>query len=145
MAGTFGYELDPAKLTEEERKEVGRQIAFFHRVEDLVREGDYYRLSGMENCRFTAWQSVSADRERSLFTLVLTEPEGNPVPLHVRLKGLDPAQRYRLAVTEYAGCLYRGEEKLPESLSGAALMYGGLTFPRLYGDYPSVQILLEAE
>ena len=145
MAGTFGYELDPAKLTEEERKEVGKQIAFFHRIEDLVREGDYYRLSGMENCRFTAWQSVSADRERSLFTLVLTEPEGNPVPLHVRLKGLDPAQRYRLAVTEYTGCLYRGEEKLPELLSGAALMYGGLTFPRLYGDYPSVQILLEAE
>ena len=111
----------------------------------IVREGDYYRLTGMENGRFTAWQSVSADRDRSLFTLVLTEPEGNPVPLHIRLKGLDPEKQYRLTATEYAGCLYRGEEKLPELLSGAALMYGGLTFPRLYGDYPSVQILLEVE
>jgi len=145
MAGTFGYELDPAKLSEEERQEVRRQIAFFHRVEDLVREGDHYRLGAMEKERFTAWQFVSGDREKSLFTLVLTEPEGNPRPLHVRLKGLDPEKRYRLAATEYAGRLYSGEEKLPEALSGAALMYGGLTLPRLYGDYPSVQILLEAE
>ena len=145
MAGTFGYELDPAKLSEEERQEVRRQIAFFHRVEDLVREGDHYRLGAMEKDRFTAWQFVSEDREKSLFTLVLTEPEGNPKPLHVRLKGLDPEKRYRLAATEYAGRLYSGEEKLPEALSGAALMYGGLTLPRLYGDYPSVQILLEAE
>ena len=76
---------------------------------------------------------------------MLTEPEGNPLPLHVRLKGLNPEKRYRLAATEYAGCLSLGDEKLPEVLSGAALMYGGLTLPRLYGDYPSVQILLEAE
>ena len=145
MAGTFGYELDPAKLSEEERQEVRRQIAFFHRIEDLVREGDYYRLTAMEKERFTAWQFVSEDKEKSLFTLVLTEPEGNPHPVHVRMKGLKPEKRYRLAATEYAGCLYRGDEKLPEVLSGAALMYGGLTLPRLYGDYPSVQILLEAE
>ena len=145
MAGTFGYELDPAKLSEEERREVRRQISFFHRVEDLVREGDHYRLGAMEKERFTAWQFVSEDREKSLFTLVLTEPEGNPRPLHVRLKGLNPEKRYRLAETEYAGCLYRGNEKLPEVLSGAALMYGGLTLPRLYGDYPSVQILLKTE
>ena len=145
MAGTFGYELDPAKLSEEERQEVRRQIAFFHRIEDLVREGDYYRLTAMEKERFTAWQFVSDDKEKSLFTLVLTEPEGNPRPVHVRMKGLKPEKKYRLAATEYAGCLYRGDEKLPEVLSGAALMYGGLTLPRLYGDYPSVQILLEAE
>ena len=145
MAGTFGYELDPAKLSEEERQEVRRQIAFFHRIEDLVREGDYYRLTAMEKERFTAWQFVSEDKEKSLFTLVLTEPEGNPHPVHVRMKGLEPEKRYRLVATEYAGCLYRGDEKLPEVLSGAALMYGGLTLPRLYGDYPSVQILLEAE
>ena len=99
----------------------------------------------MEMKRFTAWQFVSEDKEKSLFTLVLTEPEGNPLPLHVRLKGLDPEKHYHLAAAEYAGCLYRGDEKLPDVLSGAALMYGGLTLPRLYGDYPAVQILLEAE
>ena len=93
MAGTFGYELDPAKLSEEERQEVRRQIAFFHRIEDLVREGDYYRLTAMEKERFTAWQFVSEDKEKSLFTLVLTEPEGNPHPVHVRMKGLKPEKR----------------------------------------------------
>ena len=145
MAGTFGFELDPAKLSEEEQSEVIRQIKRFHSVEDLIREGDYYRLSDLENDRFTAWQFVSEDREKSLFTLVLKEPEGNPRPLHVRLKGLEPDRLYRFVWTEYAGCRYGPEEKLPAVLSGAALMYGGLTFPRLYGDYPSVQIMLEKE
>lgn len=144
MSGTFGYELDPAKLTEKERDEIIRQIARFHRVEDLVREGDYFRLTTGNNRRFTAWQFVSGDRTQSLITLVLTEPEGNPCPLHVRLKGLDPERSYRLTETVYAGCRYQTEEKLPEVLSGAALMYGGLTFPRFFGDYPSVQILLKS-
>ena len=144
MAGTFGYELDPAKLSAEEREEIREQIARFHRVEDLVREGEYYRLTE-ENRRFTAWQFVSEEKQRSLFTLVLTEPAGNPLPLHVRLKGLNPEARYRVAWVEYAGCRYRTEDELPRSLSGAALMYGGLTFPRMFGDDPSVQILLEAE
>ena len=144
MAGTFGYELDPAKLSEDEREEIQKQIARFHCVEDLVREGDYYRLTE-ENRRFTAWQFVSEEKRRSLFTLVLTEPAGNPLPLHVRLKGLNPEAHYRLSWVEYAGCRYQAEERLPRSLSGAALMFGGLTLPRMYGDDPSVQILLEAE
>ena len=144
MAGTFGYELDPAKLSEEEQEEIRKQISRFHEVEDLVREGDYYRLTE-ENPRFTAWQFVSEEKKRSLFTLVLTEPAGNPLPLHTRLKGLHPEQCYRLKWVEYAGCRNWTGDELPQSLSGAALMYGGLTFPRMYGDDPSVQILLEAE
>ena len=144
MAGTFGYELDPAKLSDDERKEIVRQIARFHEIEDLVREGDYFRLTE-GNRRFTAWQFVSEEKTRSLFTLVLTEPAGNPLPLHVRLKGLVPERRYRLKWAEYAGCRYQTGDELPQFLTGAALMYGGLTFPRMYGDDPSVQILLEAE
>ena len=144
MAGTFGYELDPAKLSPEEQAEVTQQIGRFHEVEELVREGDYHRLTGAENNRYTAWQFVSEDRNESLFTLVLTEPEGNPRPLHLRLKGLDPERAYRVVWAEYAGCRYREEMKLPAPISGAALMYGGITVPRIYGDYPSVQALFRA-
>ena len=143
MAGTFGYELDPDRLSEEDRLAVTAQISRFREIEDLVREGDYFRLTGTENRRFTAWQFVSEDRTRSLFTLVLTEPEGNPRPLRIRLKGLLSTARYRVSWTEYAGCRVRSEEKFPAELSGAALMYGGLTLPLMFGDSPSVQMLLE--
>ena len=33
-------------------------------------------------------------------------------------------------------------ELLPETYSGAALLYAGLTLPRMMGDYPSVQLRL---
>ena len=34
-------------------------------------------------------------------------------------------------------------EELPELFSGAALLYAGLTLPRMMGDYPGVQIHLK--
>ncbi len=142
MAGTFGFELDPAKLSVNEKREVSEQIDRFHSVEDLIRDGDWYRLTAEENRRFTAWQVVSEEKEACLLTLVVTEPEANPKPLHVFCKGLQPEFNYRIAWVHYDGCTNRPEEKLPESLSGAALMYGGITLPRIYGDYPSVQMLI---
>lgn len=144
MAGTFGYELDPGRLSPEEQEEITGQIRRFHEIEDLVREGNEHRLTGTENSRFTAWQFVSEDHKESLVTMVLTEPEGNPRPLYLRLKDLDPWRQYHVIWSEWAGCRYQEKWELPETLSGAALMYGGLTLPRIYGDYPSVQILLKA-
>ena len=41
MCGTFGYELDPVKLTEEERALVRRQVADYHKYYDLIRYGDF--------------------------------------------------------------------------------------------------------
>ena len=145
MAGTFGYELDPGKLSDEEKQEISEQIQRYHSVEELIREGDWFRLTEEGNSRFTAWQSVSGDGEKSLLSLVITEPEGNPRPLHIRWKGLNPKRSYRLAWIQFYGCRYRVEEKIPETLSGAALMYGGFTLPRMYGDYPSVQVLITGE
>ncbi len=145
MAGTFGYELDPGKLSDEEKQEISEQIQRYHSVEELIREGDWFRLTEEGNSRFTAWQSVSGDGEKSLLSLVLTEPEGNPRPLHIRWKGLNPKRSYRLAWIQFYGCRYRVEEKIPKTLSGAALMYGGFTLPRMYGDYPSVQVLITGE
>lgn len=145
MAGSFGYELDPEKLSDEEKQEISEQIRRFHSIEDLVREGDWYRLTEEDGDRFTAWQSVSTDNRLSLLTLVITEPEGNPRPLHVTWRGLEPERYYKIEWIQYYGCGYRVNEKLPERLSGAALMFAGFTLPRMYGDYPSVQILISGE
>ena len=87
---------------------------------------------------------VSETKDESLVNLVVTHPRANPRPLHLRLKGLDPAARYRLERLEvFEAYLPEPPEPLPEVFSGAALLYAGLTLPRMMGDYPGVQIHLK--
>ena len=138
MAGTFGYELDPARLTAEEKETVRSQIARFHELQDLIRKGDYYRLNDG-----SAWELVSEDKSEALLSFVLVNPTANPKPNHIRLKGLNPDARYRVAWADF----HESDEKLPHEISrtftGTALMYGGYTLPILFGDYPAVQILFK--
>src|SRR5699024_10804683 len=42
--GTFGYELDPNRLTEEEKEEVKAQITFMKQYRHLIQYGTFYRL-----------------------------------------------------------------------------------------------------
>ena len=144
MAGGFGYELDPGKLSEEEKARIRGQIRRFRKLAPLLREGDLYRLTELDDRRdYEAWQIVSEDRDESLVSLVLTHPRANPRPLHLRLKGLDPAACYRVERLEFADAfLPEPPEELPELFSGAALLYAGLTLPRMMGDYPGVQLQL---
>ena len=146
MAGTFGYELDPGKLSGEEKEEIRAQIVRFREYAALIREGDYFRLAheglGPE---FSAWQFVSPEGGETLVSLVVTHPEANPAPLHLRLKGLEADARYRLVRREFFGsaalpfCPGEGAQAQP-CFSGAALMYAGYTLPRMYGDCPGVQL-----
>ena len=128
MAGTFGYELDPAKLTETEKKTVKEQIAAFHRYEELTAEGDYYRLDESEK-DYTAWMIVSPDKREALVSIVATHVRANAPFPYIRLQGLDPGKIYHREDTE-------------ENLTGAALMYGGISLPQFQGDYPATQIHL---
>ncbi len=128
QAGTFGYELDPAKLTEDEKKTVKAQIAAFHRYEDLIEQGDYYRLDEGEK-DYTAWMFVSPDKGEALVSVVATHVRANaPFPF-IRLQGLDPEKTYL-------------REDTGERLTGAALTEGGISLPQFQGDYPAAQIHL---
>lgn len=138
MSGTFGYELDPAALTEGETEAVRQQIRFYHSLQHLIREGAHYRLQDGD---FTAWQVVSRDRQETLLTLVLTNPSSNPKPLHLCLKGLDPEGRYTVQTVLFHGCRAALAHPQSRSFAGSALMCGGYTLPPLFGDYPSVQIV----
>lgn len=113
MCGTFGYELDPRKLTEEERDIVRKQIADYHKYYDLIHYGDFYRItSPTENPFLCDWQFVSQDKKEVLFTrVVMRHPENMYLPLC--LPGLDPEKFY---TDEETGKVY----------SGALLMHGGL-------------------
>ena len=64
--GTFGYELDLNKLTEEEQEEVKKQIAFMKEYRELFQFGTFYRLSSPFENNVTAWMSVSEDKKTSI-------------------------------------------------------------------------------
>ncbi len=130
MAGTFGYELNPEKLSAEEKEEIRAQIARYRKYENLICSGAYYRLSDPFADAYAAWAFVSPDREQVLLNVVMQEIHGNMTVNYVRLNGLDPNARYRDAET--GACYY-----------GSALMEAGLPMPVEMGEYRAYQIYLE--
>lgn len=94
-AGAFGYELDPAKLSEEERRAVRRQIRAYREDAELIREGLYYRLSDPLTADCCAWAFVSEDGERAMITAVLQALHGFMPPPYIRPRGLTPGALYR--------------------------------------------------
>ncbi len=128
MSGTFGYELDLNTLSDKEKEEVKGQIADFKKYYWLIQDGLYYRLTdAMGENFYDAWQFVARDGSETLVNMVVNRPQPNSALVHVRLKGLDPDGLYQIDG--------KGRQYL-----GAALMYGGYTFPLLWGDYPSMQV-----
>ena len=119
------------KLPASDKDEIRRQVRQYHQDEELIHQGLYYRLTDVTKGYYTAWQFVSEDKSKSLVNLVITGPQPNPEPLHIRFKGLDPDTLYSIEENGF-------------SVSGAALMNSGYTFPRMAGDYPAAQLHLSA-
>ena len=131
MAGTFGYELDLQKLTADEKEMVKAQIVRYKQLQPLLLEGRCERLTDAvtEPC-FTAWQFTAPDRRRAAVSVVVIDPQANPWPIPIRLRGLDPQALYHESLTERV-------------YTGAALCHAGLTLPIMQGAYPAVQIMIE--
>jgi alpha-galactosidase len=132
MSGTFGYEMDLGTLTAEEKQQVAQQIKTFRQHADLIRKGDYYRLSspfGDQN--YTAWAHVSPDRREALVSVATATIHAAPPFRILKLRGLDPKARYRVD----------GDKVYP----GDVLMEAGYPLPFLLDDYQSLQLYLEAE
>ena len=75
--GTFGYELDLIKLTEEDQQEVRQQIAFFKEYREVIQLGDFYRLQNNEHNR-VAWMSVAADQSNAVVGIYKILAQPNP-------------------------------------------------------------------
>ena len=145
MSGSFGYELDPLTLSEEELAECRRHIAQYRKYEKLILDGKLYRLVTAAAEPVRVWQFVSADQRDTLVNLVVVDHTSLMRPLHFLLKGLAADARYSLAEYNFYGCLNQPQWQPAASYGGASLMRGGLTLPVLSGDYPSVQLLFRRE
>ncbi|MCQ2981570.1 MAG: alpha-galactosidase [Treponemataceae bacterium] len=95
MAGTFGYELNLAKVSDTEKEEIRKQVAAFKTYAPLIQYGRYYRLTSPFEKPVVAWQIVSEDAKEFLVSYVVKETHGYmPVPL-LKLEGLEPGAVYR--------------------------------------------------
>lgn len=93
--GAFGYELDLLDLNDRACEIVRSQVATYRKVEHLVREGLYYRLSSPLVDDVCAWEFVSEDGSEALVCAVVIRVEGYGVANYVVPRGLTPGARYR--------------------------------------------------
>lgn len=116
LAGTFGYELDVTRIPAQDCAMIPAQVALYHKYNELVRNGTYYRLASYAaNHTHDCWMVVSPDRAEALvsFVHVLLHP-GEQVRV-IRLRGLDPAAVYSI----------EGESR---ACTGEELLYAGYRF-----------------
>ena len=113
MAGTFGYELDPKEMSEEDKEKVKEQVKNYHRYYNVIHFGDLYRIIAPTDDEFKcAWEYVAKDKSEALLTVVIKNRAPHDFLL-IKMKGLDPEKMYR-------------DETVGEIYSGALLMNAGI-------------------
>lgn len=113
MAGTFGYELDPKEMSEEDKEKVKEQVMNYHRYYNVIHFGDLYRIIAPTDDEFKcAWEYVAKDKSEALLTVVIKNRAPHDFLL-IKMKGLDPEKMYR-------------DETDGEIYSGALLMNAGI-------------------
>ena len=130
MHGTFGYELDPAKMTEDEMSECAEYTALYKEYQSLIFGGDYYRLSSpYDGELFTAWEFVSKDKNDALVFAVMQEISIMDRNCYVHVRGLEENSLYKI-------------EETGQVLSGAALKNAGILLPHTKPQYSSYMFKL---
>ena len=139
LAGTFGYELDVTKIPEKDRNMIPTQVAMYHKYNDLVRQGDYYRIAHYaENHFYDCYAVVARDRSEALVTYIQVLNRPNVHSRRICIPGLAPDRTYVIENAadwpEIGQTEYRGD----------TLHYAGINIPPLRGDFLGKLIHLKA-
>lgn len=128
MSAVFGYELDLAKLTKTEQKQVAAQVAEYKAIRPLIQFGQLLRL---ESGNDYAWMFVSADQTEALLYTFHLLNNGQPAFHIVKMAGLDPAKQYMDTASQQ---VFGGDE----------LMHIGLYQPLQQQDFSTQQYHFKA-
>lgn len=128
----FGYELNVGLLTEEEKSMIKEQTAKHREIEDLVMDGDFYRIHSPFEGNTCAWQLVSKDKKKSYAVFARVNAVPNYKPEYLRLKGLDVNQTYKVM-------------QLGISVKGSTLMHAGIPIQIGPDDYKTMTFDIIAE
>ncbi len=127
--GATGYELDTSGFTDEDRAEVKAQVDEYRRMQDIILEGDLYRIDDPFKSNYFSEVVVTKDRSRAVFCVYRRNSLANEYTKRIRLSGLDKDKMYRI-------------EKLGITASGASLMNVGIAPKLKLGDFISEMYLL---
>lgn len=94
MFGTFGYELDPTKLSDSQKKEVLISNEIFNRNRHIIHYGDYYPLLNPFKGNFVSWEVVDKNKTRALI-FFMNYRHINWRSRFIKIKGLDKNKLYR--------------------------------------------------
>lgn len=123
--GTFGYELDLNKLTDEEICEVKGQIKFMKEYRQLLQFGTFYRLKSPFEGNETVWMVVSDDKKTAIVGYYRVLNGVNQPYTRVKLQGLDPDM------------IYENELSHTENYGDELMNYGLITSDVTAGEVPS--------
>lgn len=129
MHGSFGYELDPAALSDAEKTEIVTQTERFKKYRGLIHNGKYYRLTDPFDSNLSLWEYVSEDKSEILLQGMQFRAVPNFIKNQIKLRGLDENKNYIVA----------SDEKV---YSGKALMSGGILLPAASGDFFAYEIFI---
>lgn len=119
--GTFGYELDLTKLTEDERNQAIGQIEWMKEHRELLQFGTFYRLLSPFEGNYTSWMVVSKDQKEAIVGWYRVLGEINVGYHRVKLQGLN--ENYEYTINELDG-VYYGDELMNVGLLTSDHMCG---------------------
>lgn len=95
LFGTYGYEMNPNKLTDDEKSMLLDAAALYKRYhKDVIENGTMYHLRSPQTDNWYVVQCVSVDKSRSLVLLMNILHEKDKFRF-VKLKGLEASKKYR--------------------------------------------------
>ena len=130
--GSFGFELDPLKLTEEQKAEMAATIQEYKSFGDLFVNGTYYRMANINEDRCAAWMYLSADKKEIFAVYVQPDVNLEGSIRKLRLSGLEEEAVYV-------------DQARKRKYTGAALLYDGLPVNEYIGDRSTMSWRLRLE
>ena len=130
--GATGYELDTSSFTDEDRALTAAQVKEYKEMEDLVLEGDLFRLDNPLTSNYFAFMLVSKDKCRAEVTYyrrMSGVARSNEIK-YTELKGLAPEKKYYCP-------------ELGLILSGSTLMNVGIPLNFEKHDFATVKLHFE--
>lgn len=101
LFGTFGYEMNPLKLTEIDKKEINNIAEFYRKNhKDLFENGTLYHLVSPTKNNYMVMQVVNKTKDHSC--LIVVKKEGT-INKTLKLRGLDFKSTYKNDHTKYNG------------------------------------------
>lgn len=94
LPGQFGFELDLAKMTDEELAEAKRLVGIYKELGEVFHRGDLYRIDDPMNSRFASMNFVSEDGKKVVLLRYVIATQPSCKFKYTRLQGLDPEAVY---------------------------------------------------